>query len=111
MRNLVVALFFYVAIIGIIFVIDVLKIPVECKFMLAIIVAIVFFILTIRFSKKMSELENAIFVVVLIAPLAITWVLRDIERGSLSLYTFLVLFALVGSVVRVIYPLVRKKGN
>jgi len=109
MRNLVIALLAYIAIIGTSFVIDVLKIPVEHKFVLAIIVVIVFVILIKRLSKRMSELENSIFVVVLIATLVTSLVLRDVKMGSFSLYTFLALFALAGSVVRVVYSLIRRK--
>jgi hypothetical protein len=109
MRNLIAVLLVYIAIIGIGYVIDVSRIAIEHKFMLAILISIVFVILIKRLSKRMSELENTIFAVVLIATFATTWVLRDVKRGSFSLYTFLALFALAGGVARVVYLLIRRK--
>jgi|GEM_PF-3418694 hypothetical protein len=109
MRGLVVLLFAYITILGIGYLIDILEIPVEYKFMLAILISIVFLALIIRLCKRMSELENAIFVIVLIATLATSWVLRDVERGSLSPYTFIILLVLAGGFVRVVYLLIRTK--
>jgi len=109
MKYLIIALLAYVAVLGIGFVIDVSGIPVEYKFILVILVSIPFAVLVYKLSKRMSELENAVFVVFLVAPLAISWTLRDIHKGYFSLYTILVLVALVGGVARIVYLLIRRR--
>ena len=109
MKSLITALLAYIAVLGMGFVIDVSEIPVEHKFMLAILVSLVFAALIIRLSKRMTELENTVFVVVLTATLAISWTLRDIERGKFSPYTIIILLALAVGIARVVYLLIRTK--
>ena len=109
MKYLVIALLSCAIILGIGFVIDVSGMSVVHKFILTIFISVPFAILVLKLSKRMSRLESAVFVVVLIATLAISWTLRDIERGVISLYTILALFAFAGGVLQVVYLLARRR--
>ena len=109
MKYLIIALLAYIAVLGIGFVIDVSGIPAEYKFILVILVSTPFVVLVYKLSERMSKLENAVFAVFLVAPLAISWTLRDIHKGYFSLYTILVLVALVGGVLQVVYLLLRRR--
>ena len=110
MNNLILALLVYAIILGFGFVIDTLSIPVEHKFTLVILASVVFMALIIRLGKGMSRIENAGFVTILIATLAISWTLKDIERGYITPFTLFILFILVGSFAETIY-LIRKNRH
>ena len=110
MNNLILALLVYAILLGFGFAIDTLSIPVEHKFTLMILASVVFIVLILRLSKGMSRIENAGFVTILIATLAISWTLKDIERGYITPFTLFILFILVGSFAETIY-LIRKNRH
>ena len=107
MKKLILALLVYVILLGLGFVIDVSMNSAEHKFMLVLTVLAIFFVPMIRFIRRLSRLENAIFVTILIATLTILQTLRDIERGYITPFTLFAFFILAGSFAETIY-LMRK---
>ncbi len=98
MRSLIVVLSSYFAVLGIGYFVETSKIPIFYKFSLSIALALLVVALILKLRKGMSKFENAVFTVVLVSTLAISWVSRDIGEGKLSIFTVAILFVLLGAI-------------
>ncbi len=110
MRNLIITLLSYFAVLGVGYVINISETSIVYKFALAIAVAILFVALILKLGKKMSELENAVFTVVLISTLAISWVSSDIREGKLSIFTVAILIVLLGAIATMVKKFAKHKS-